>query len=501
MIRLNKKLKISTENKNLSIFPNYLFGIVLTSKLKEHLGISYPPMFCEYRNDSNRWANDIISANENAEKVLNRIIKDKKFIKRIIRLYDNSEEKITNICKSIEKTDLTKLSKNNIIGKFNLFIESYCEILVYGWLPIASEGFDSSFTNLLKKFIQKRIGNRPEKINDYFVVLSTCMKETRRQKAEQEIRRFVITNKNKKWFGEIGKLKYDENPVRFNEKIRLFVKDYLEKYSWLTFDYEGPLIRWKDVMSRLDEVFQETGKGNREMVQARQKLYGDGLRLSKNRLYSRLFETMREFIFLKNRQQETLFYSHYCLGKLLDEMASRLGFDIKLIRSMTVEEINIGIKENIVEKNKIRERSKHCIIAFKGGSFEIITGKNEIRLFLKENLEEEFIRKLKKIVGQPACMGHAEGRVKIIQSPEDMKKMNNGDILVSSKTFPGFLPAIRKASAIVTDYGGITCHAAIVSKELNIPCIIGTKNATKILKDGDLVRVDAVKGVVKKISD
>jgi len=59
------------------------------------------------------------------------------------------------------------------------------------------------------------------------------------------------------------------------------------------------------------------------------------------------------------------------------------------------------------------------------------------------------------------------------------------------------MPAIKKASAIVTNVGGITCHAAIVSRELKIPCIIGTKIATKVLKDGDLVEVDAQKGIVK----
>ena len=66
-------------------------------------------------------------------------------------------------------------------------------------------------------------------------------------------------------------------------------------------------------------------------------------------------------------------------------------------------------------------------------------------------------------------------------------------------TRPEFLPLMKKAKAIITDEGGITCHAAIVSRELGIPCIIGTKIATKVLKDNDLVEVDAEKGIVRKI--
>ena len=78
-----------------------------------------------------------------------------------------------------------------------------------------------------------------------------------------------------------------------------------------------------------------------------------------------------------------------------------------------------------------------------------------------------------------------------------MKKINSNSILVARMTFPEYFPAMNKARAFITDEGGITCHAAIVAREMNKPCIIGTKIATKVLKDGDLVEVDADKGVVR----
>ena len=73
--------------------------------------------------------------------------------------------------------------------------------------------------------------------------------------------------------------------------------------------------------------------------------------------------------------------------------------------------------------------------------------------------------------------------------------MPEGAILVAGQTRPSLMPAIRKAGAIITDEGGITSHAAIVSRELKIPCVIGTEFATKIFKTGDLVKVDAQKGI------
>ena len=73
----------------------------------------------------------------------------------------------------------------------------------------------------------------------------------------------------------------------------------------------------------------------------------------------------------------------------------------------------------------------------------------------------------------------------------------DGSVLVTGMTRPEFVPLMKRASAIITDEGGITCHAAIVSRELKKPCIIGTKIATQVLKDGDLVEVDADNGVVR----
>ncbi len=101
--------------------------------------------------------------------------------------------------------------------------------------------------------------------------------------------------------------------------------------------------------------------------------------------------------------------------------------------------------------------------------------------------------------GTCACPGKVKGKVKVINQPEEMDKMNKGDVMVAHTTFPALVPAMKKASAIITDDGGITCHAAIVARELKTPTIVGTKMATKVLKDGDRVEVDAEKGIIKKI--
>lgn len=98
--------------------------------------------------------------------------------------------------------------------------------------------------------------------------------------------------------------------------------------------------------------------------------------------------------------------------------------------------------------------------------------------------------------GLGAAPGVGKGKVQHIPTPKDIDKMVKGDILVTEMTTPDFVPAMKKAGAIVTDTGGMTCHAAIVSREMGIPCIVGSKLATKELKEGQYVTVDAVHGIV-----
>ena len=103
------------------------------------------------------------------------------------------------------------------------------------------------------------------------------------------------------------------------------------------------------------------------------------------------------------------------------------------------------------------------------------------------------------LTGKIACEGKVTGRVRVIVRLDEIDAFKKGEVLVTTNSNPAFMPAIRKAAAIITDEGGLSCHAAIISRELGIPCIIGTKIATQVLKDGDIVEVDAEKGIVRKI--
>jgi pyruvate, water dikinase len=100
------------------------------------------------------------------------------------------------------------------------------------------------------------------------------------------------------------------------------------------------------------------------------------------------------------------------------------------------------------------------------------------------------------VAGLAASTGRASGPVRVLASPEEGERFQAGEVLVATMTSPDWVPIMRRAAALVTDGGGMTCHAAIVSRELGVPCVVGARMATKVLRDGEVVTVDGAKGRV-----
>ena len=116
----------------------------------------------------------------------------------------------------------------------------------------------------------------------------------------------------------------------------------------------------------------------------------------------------------------------------------------------------------------------------------------------KEESEEEEVDLEVLIRGLGASPGLASGTVKVILSLDELDKVQEGDVMVTTMTTPDMVPAMKRATGIVTDEGGVTCHAAIISRELGIPCVVGTGDATTTLKENDEVTADGKKGLVYK---
>lgn len=166
-----------------------------------------------------------------------------------------------------------------------------------------------------------------------------------------------------------------------------------------------------------------------------------------------------------------------------------------LAKLVSLEEIQ---EERFPEATVLRQREMSGVI-----NGQIISQQDieEKIISLGYEMEKKTIdRSVVELKGQTAFKGRATGPIKVIFSKKDIHKVREGDVLVAPMTNPDYLPAMKLAAAFVTDEGGVLCHAAIVARELQKPCVIGTKIVTDVLKDGDIVEVDADVATVRVVS-
>ncbi|MFH1236045.1 MAG: PEP-utilizing enzyme, partial [Parcubacteria group bacterium] len=195
----------------------------------------------------------------------------------------------------------------------------------------------------------------------------------------------------------------------------------------------------------------------------------------------------------------------YSSASLRAEAARRLRLSRDEYRRLKLEEVTAALRGEKLPLKKLSDsRSRHYVVVLGMQRCHVFAGKDADALmrqisYAKTPKKKRSKNSTRMITGICGSQGSAQGRVRIVSRIEDIGKLQQGEVLVTQNTTPTFLPAMKKSVAVITDEGGITCHAAIVSRELGIPCVIGTKNATQVLKNGQKVNVDATRGIVKRI--
>jgi phosphoenolpyruvate synthase/pyruvate phosphate dikinase len=188
------------------------------------------------------------------------------------------------------------------------------------------------------------------------------------------------------------------------------------------------------------------------------------------------------------------------LFDLVSKLYGKWGFEQDLVPLSFAFEVLKGKDFNLKIISAVRQRKDKLVLVYYGKDKydeDSVQSKDEIRI-----IEERFLAQNKPqddnvIKGEVASPGYAKGIVRIIQKRREFRSFKDGEILVTGMTRPEFIPLMKKAAAIITDEGGITSHAAILSRELKKPCIIGTRVATQILRTGDMVELDTNLGIVK----
>ena len=283
---------------------------------------------------------------------------------------------------------------------------------------------------------------------------------------------------------------------------------YLKKYFWADTDFYSRKVLTKEVLlskasaesssrtnaeiqeeiSHIDSNFSEIGK-KKKKLEKEVKLSKDD---KKDILFSKLI-----IEWFDERKLGMMKHMYYLFSALSD-ISDRYNIKYSDLSCYTVDEVDNLLSQGIkVNAKELEGRYQDVFVVFeKGEKMQRFYGKDAEELLEAIKAKHENIEFIKGSVASIGQDRKVKGMVSVVLDPLT-EKFIDGSILVTSMTRVEFVPLMRRAKAIITDEGGVACHAAIVSRELGIPCIIGTKVATKRLKSGDAVEINFDDGTVK----
>lgn len=215
-----------------------------------------------------------------------------------------------------------------------------------------------------------------------------------------------------------------------------------------------------------------------------------------------IFRMITELAYLKDKRDDFRRQGIFYIQPLFRATGKKLGLSLQETAFLTEEEIlaacTAPVPTTLHDKTLIAKRQQGFLMYLHNDTTVCVTeniSEALAQLGFTEDIVEQTV-----IKGLQANKGHAQGKVVIVRKVKDLAHVTLGCVLVAVTTHPDYVPAMQKAVAIITDEGGLLSHAAIVSRELGIPCIVGTGNATNVLNNGDTVMVDADAGTVQLAS-
>lgn len=415
---------------------------------------------------------------ETIEKWAQKIVKEKneKSFKAIFRLMEVKTNKMLIVAKQLQQ------SKGLRVDYIYEFFKTMNQ-MEYPWF------FILPMNDKLEKIIKGKLSvyDLPENNLQLFF---TPHKPTLLMQQKRDIVNIKKELAQNKIIGKIKKLsaqKSFEFLKAQHPKIHQKIKRHISKYKWF-----GMMHMWGEPFS--GEKFLEQLKSISVLGNTANKKI---TKLPKELKW--LQKQTQELSYWRNYVAEICGVASYMALRKFEEGAKSMKLTYNMVWWFSPQEFLDGLQgKKIPSKQVLKKREKAFGLIIKKGEIIILIG-DELKKAINFALERVFQGShVKGIVANP---GKARGVAKIILSPHEIDKVNKGDVMIAPATAPDFVPAAYRAAALVTDIGGITSHAAIMSREIGLPCIIGTKNATRIFKDGDFVEVDANKGMISKLKN
>jgi phosphohistidine swiveling domain-containing protein len=465
--------------------PMYLYFIVEAQLKKEKRkpnGTQSDVLVSFFGNDSKAdWYINMKEIRLGSKVIINLAKRNKNIGSVFLGAWKKDEKKFDNFFDKYKFYNLKKFSDKDLLNFFNEFHTLYINrITSSSLIDNFALGTDEIIADMLRKEIK---GIKKESdFTECFSIATAPVHQSFINKAEMDLLKIAL-----------------QTPASKKK-----IEEYQKKYFWIKNNYFEAKILSADFFAR---EIQEWKKMKIDLKERYLKIKNTALKNKRNKLIlfkrynlsellKALLKISEDFTWWQDERKRSTFLNIHLGSRILEEMSRRRKIDPKLSKYLLPMEVEGWFLHDKISTSELRQRrQKSCFVGTRG-KYYILTGEkcDKVKKNMFASHEKDVIKDLR---GLSASVGVVSGYVKVIGSVKEVNKINPGDILVAVMTRPDYIAGIRKAAAIVTDEGGITCHAAIVAREFGIPCIIGTKIATKILKDGDFVEVNANHGVVK----
>lgn len=435
--------------------------------------------------------------------ILSKIKKDSKFGHKHFLEFEKRFKQLISVSQEIKKIRLDKLNNSELKNIFSNFTEKLLNLIPFMITP-------HLFQVVLEKKVKKILRSRKIEEKEYINLAIPCQQtfETQQQK---ELLRIALKISNnfllKNTLINQSVKKTTKNLINISSKAYAIFSKYEAKWAWLTMeDYVFDAYDQRKIITMLKTLLKDKIKPKERLnnlIRNQRNISRRASNLIKKKNFTKeelnFIQLLQKYIWLRTGRLEAFRKAFYFTKQLMLEIAKRANLSQKQIFSLSpFEIIHFLKKQNLPNKRTINSRVSGYVIALIDGKINLYSGKKWPPIF-ENKFGLKIVKKQKIIKGQPACAGEAKGKAIVVTNIKDISRVKKGNILITTMTNPDFVIAMGKVAAIVTDEGGITCHAAIVSREFGIPCVIGTRIATSVFKNGDLLKVDANNGVVKKI--
>ncbi|MDO8740095.1 MAG: PEP-utilizing enzyme [Candidatus Woesearchaeota archaeon] len=397
---------------------------------------------------------------EGAQKLLAKCIKNTEFLKKTERIMIERGSQLLNSSRKVETIKDRSIKSLSVL--FKEIYDKYARYFAIVMIPeLSIEFVEKDFDEEVKSLF----GKEANKVID----LLSIPRDSFLLREEKEL--LAISKK---------------------PNFRQLIKEHVKNYFWLNNNYVDTKYLGEGFF--LDKL--KSLKLTEEHNMNDKKKFLNSLEGGK---YKRLktLANMVEFItFVQDTRKRTAIEASYYINELLDEMRAKKGLSKEEISLLTGQEL-IQLDTITISGKELIKRKKKIVCYYHDGNYEMRTGDDGCKF--EQEIAPFSISGQTTFFGRPAYRGKLRGAVNVILSVKELHKLKDKEILVTSNTTPDYVPFLKKAKAVITEKGGITSHAAIISREMKIPCIVGIKHITLALKTGDEIEVDAYKGVVKII--